>query len=71
MADQRIEFWCYIAGQRGVFDVSTLYGGTVANLRRQIYNENQPYFDRRRLCLSDLTLTKVRYIVIPMRTLIY
>ncbi len=54
-----------------MFSTSTLYGGTVANLRRQIYNENQPYFNRRGLAAVDLTLTKVRYIVIPMRTLIY
>ncbi len=71
MADQQIELWCYV--ERRVFNVSTLYNGTVEDLQEQIYNDDKilPYFTRRRVGSAELTLTKVRYIMIPMRTLIY
>ncbi len=71
MAHSQINVWCYIARQRSVFNVSTLHDDTIAKLTEQIYDKHRLYFTQLRLCLSGLTLTKVRYIMTPMRTLIY
>ncbi len=71
MADLQTKVWCYIEGQRDTFSVSTLYNGTVEKLKQQIYNQDVHFFTHRKLDASRLTLTKVRYIMVPMRTLIY
>jgi Crinkler effector protein N-terminal domain len=61
--------WCYIEGQCDVFRIRASPNSVVEDLKEQIYNKVAPYFTRRRVDASDLTLTKVRYIVISMRTL--
>ena len=60
-----IKLWCYIEGDRDVFSVSISPNDFIDDLKKQIYNKGSRRhfvgFDP-----SDLTLTKVRYIMISM-----
>jgi len=57
--------WCYIEGQRDIFNVSISPECTVHDLKKQIYNEE--HVQSIVHCTpSSLTITKVRYIMISM-----
>ena len=66
--DLMIGLWCIIEGKCNVFNVSVAPGLYIHNLKRQIYNEE--HLELTVKCGPlDLTLTKVRYIMISMWTL--
>ena len=65
MTEQKQKLWCYIEGQRTYFEVSISPHCDVDDLKTQIFTEGfgKPFV---RCNATDLTLTKVCYIMIFM-----
>lgn len=59
------ELWCYIEGERDIFSVSMSPNHTIDDLKKQICDEQHSKLIAQ-CSPSDLTLKKVRYIVISM-----
>jgi len=58
----KLKLWCYIEGHRSYFRVSISSSRTIVDdLREKIYGKSDKSFPA-----VDLTLTKVRYIMISM-----
>jgi len=70
MADPPIKIWFCVEGEPGFSSVLISTGDTVEDLRQQIYDKDAS-FTQRGLTPRSFTLTKVRYIMIHMRTLMY
>jgi Crinkler effector protein N-terminal domain len=66
-SSQMIKLWCYTEGRRDVFSISISPDRIIDDLKKQIYDEQVKSIVG---CGSArLTLTKVRYMMISMRTL--
>ena len=57
--------WCYIEGKRNIFSVTISPDCTIYTLKTQIYEAERIQFISQ-CSPSDLTLTKVHYIMISM-----
>jgi Crinkler effector protein N-terminal domain len=62
-SSQMIKLWCYTEGRRDIFSISISPDRTIDDLKKQIYDEQVVGCGS-----AKLTLTKVRYIMISMRT---
>jgi len=59
----KLELWCYLEGDRDCFPVSILPSQKINDVKDEIYGKIDKSF---RCNAKDLTLTKVRYIMISM-----
>jgi len=59
----KLELWCYLEGDRTYFPVYILPSQKIHDLKDAIYGKKDKSF---RCNAKDLTLTKVRYIMISM-----
>ena len=64
---EEYQLWCYAKRDRVCFQVSILSSQNIDALKEKIYNKAPNFFAR--IDYKDLTLTKVLYIMISMRTL--
>jgi hypothetical protein len=62
------QLWCYAKGDRVCFQVSILSSQSVDALKEKICNKAPNFFAG--IDYKDLTLTKVLYVMISMRTLV-
>ena len=61
-----LQLWCYVEGDHIYFDVSISSSQTISRLKDLIHGKKPNFFGSRDA--SDLILSKVRHIVISMRT---
>jgi hypothetical protein len=61
-----VKLWYSIEGRAGYLEACITPSQNIDHLKRQIVAENVHFFARHRLDAFDITLTKVRYIMISI-----